>query len=138
MGVRLFEALYDNADTAFRALEAFGIDIEQDADFPDYHMHLPEVSAPRGRELFPHNPDGTRSNGATFMAALADLVAQRQIPVHLQHRAAGVIIKDEGRVVRTAPGRFRCPAHLRLADPPGGRLRGRGGHDRRRGSGVLQ
>jgi succinate dehydrogenase/fumarate reductase flavoprotein subunit len=94
----LFETLYDNADTAFRALEAFGVDIEQDADFPDYHMHLPEVNAPRGRELFPHNPDGTRGDGATFIAALAELVAQREIPVHLQHRAAGVIIDDSGRV----------------------------------------
>jgi succinate dehydrogenase/fumarate reductase flavoprotein subunit len=95
----LFEALYDNADTAFRALEAFGVGLEQDADFPDYHMHLLEVNAPRGRELFPHNPDGTRGNGATFMARLAELVAERQIPVRLQHRVAGVIIDDSGRVV---------------------------------------
>src|SRR6267378_568742 len=85
----LFEALYDNADTAFRALEAFGVELEQDADFPDYHMHLPEVNAPRGRELFPHNPDGSRGNGATFVARLAELVAEREIPVHPQHRAAG-------------------------------------------------
>ncbi|MDX6313380.1 MAG: 3-oxosteroid 1-dehydrogenase [Streptomyces sp.] len=95
----LFEALYDNADTAFRALEAFGVELEQDADFPDYHMHLPEVNAPRGRELFPHNSDGSRGNGATFVARLAELVAEREIPVHLQHRAAGVIINDNGRVV---------------------------------------
>jgi hypothetical protein len=93
----LFEALYDNADTAFRALEALGVGLEQDAEFPDYHMHLPEVNAPRGRELFPHNADGTRGDGATFMAELAGLMAERQIPVHVQHRAAGVIL-DSGRV----------------------------------------
>jgi succinate dehydrogenase/fumarate reductase flavoprotein subunit len=95
----LFEALYDNADDAFRALEALGVELEQDADFPDYHMHLPEVNAPRGRELFPHNPDDTRGNGASFIARLAELVAERQIPVHLQHRAAGVVVDDDGRVV---------------------------------------
>jgi succinate dehydrogenase/fumarate reductase flavoprotein subunit len=95
----LFEAFCDNADTAFRALEAFGVEVEQDARFPDYHMHLPDVNAPRGRELFPHNPDGTRGNGKSFITRLAELVAERQIPVHLQHRAAGVIINDDGRVV---------------------------------------
>jgi succinate dehydrogenase/fumarate reductase flavoprotein subunit len=95
----LFEAFYDNADTAFRALEAFGVGLEQDADFPDYHMHLPEVNAPRGRELFPHNPDGSRGDGATFMAQLAQLVADREIPIHLQHRVAGVILDGSGRVV---------------------------------------
>jgi succinate dehydrogenase/fumarate reductase flavoprotein subunit len=105
----LFEALYDNADTAFRALEAFGVGLEQDADFPDYHMHLPEVNAPRGRELFPHNPDGSRGNGATFMAQLAELVAERQIPVYLQHRAAGVIVDDSGRVVGVRGVRAETP-----------------------------
>jgi len=95
----LFEALYDNADTSFRALEALGVELEQDAEFPDYHMHLPEVTAPRGRELFPHNPDGTRGDGETFIAALAALMAQRQIPVHVEHRVAGVIVDETGRVV---------------------------------------
>jgi len=95
----LFDALYDNADTAFRALEALGAELEQDPDFPDYHMHLPEVTAPRGRELFPHNPDGTRGDGESFIAALAELVAQRQIPVHVDHRVAGVIVDETGRVV---------------------------------------
>jgi succinate dehydrogenase/fumarate reductase flavoprotein subunit len=95
----LFEAFFDNADTAFRALEAFGVEVQQDARFPDYHMHLPEVNAPRGRELFPHNPDGTRGNGASFIARLAERVAERQIPVHLQHRVAGVIVDDDARVV---------------------------------------
>ena len=95
----LFEAFFDNADAAFRALEAFGVEIEQDAEFPDYHMHLKDVNAPRGRELFPQNPDGTRGNGASFMSRMAQRVAERQIPVHLQHRAAGVIIDDDGRVV---------------------------------------
>src|SRR5882672_5776655 len=95
----LFEALYDNADTAFRALEALGVGLEQDAEFPDYHMHLPEVTAPRGRELFPHNPDGTRGDGESFIAALAGLVAQRQIPVHVEHRVAGVIVDVAGRIV---------------------------------------
>jgi len=95
----LFEALYDHADEAFRALEALGVELEQDADFPDYHMHLPEVNAPRGRELFPHNPDDTRGNGASFIARLAELVAGRQIPVHLEHRVAGVVVDGDGRVV---------------------------------------
>jgi 3-oxosteroid 1-dehydrogenase len=95
----LFDALYDNADTAFRALEALGAELEQDAEFPDYHMHLPEITAPRGRELFPHNPDGTRGDGESFIAALAELVAQRQIPVHVDHRVAGVIVDETGRVV---------------------------------------
>jgi succinate dehydrogenase/fumarate reductase flavoprotein subunit len=95
----LFEALYDNADTAFRALEALGAELEQDAEFPDYHMHLPEVSAPRGRELFPRRADGTRGDGASFIAELAGLVAQRQIPVHVEHRVAGVIVDEAGRVV---------------------------------------
>ena len=95
----LLAAFFDNADTAFRALEAFGVEVEQDAGFPDYHMHLPDVNAPRGRELFPHNPDGTRGNGASFMAQLAERVAERRIPVHLEHRVAGVIVDSVGRVV---------------------------------------
>jgi len=49
--------------------------------------------------LFPHNPDGTRGDGESFIAALAALVAQRQIPVHVEHRVAGVIVDEAGRVV---------------------------------------
>jgi 3-oxosteroid 1-dehydrogenase len=95
----LFEALYDNADTAFRALEALGAAIEQDPEFPDYHMHLPEVNAPRGRQLFPHNTDGTRGDGQAFVTRLAELVQERGIPVRLEHRVIGVIVDDDGRVV---------------------------------------
>lgn len=95
---QLFEAFCDNADQAFRALEALGVEVEQDPAFPDYHMHLPGVNAPRGRELFPRNPDGTRGNGESFMARMAERAAERRIAVQLQHRVVGVILDEDGRV----------------------------------------
>ena len=56
-------------DLLVAMVKALGVELEQDAEFPDYHMHLPEVTATRGRELFPHNPDGTRGDGESFIAA---------------------------------------------------------------------
>jgi succinate dehydrogenase/fumarate reductase flavoprotein subunit len=94
----LLTAFVENADAAFRALEDLGIGLEMDPTFPDYHGHLPEVSAPLGRQLFPHRPDGSRGDGASFLAELGEVVARRGIPVHLGHRVVGLLLDADGRV----------------------------------------
>jgi len=102
----LFEALYDNADTSFRALERWGWSWSR---MPSSRLSHASARGQRaaGPRVVPHNPDGTRGDGESFIAALAALVAQRQIPVHVEHRVGGVIVdrpvaSSRARITRTA------------------------------------
>ena len=87
-----------NADTAFRALECTGIGIQQDPAFPDYHGHLPEVSAPMGRQLFPERSDGSRGDGASFVADLTAVAQERGVSIRLEHRVVGVLLDGDAVV----------------------------------------
>jgi succinate dehydrogenase/fumarate reductase flavoprotein subunit len=92
-------AFVDHADAAFRALEDLGVGLEMDPRFPDYHGHLPEVSSPLGRQLFPHRPDGTRGDGASMLAELEAAVTRRGVPILLEHRVVGLLADDDGAIV---------------------------------------
>jgi len=120
---RAVEAFDDNADTAFRALEAFGVEVEQDASFPTITCIYRTWNAPRGRELFPTT---LMARAATGQASSRDWQkgGGRQIPVYLEHRAAGVIINDDGRVVgvrvQTRTGKSPRGDARRSSPAPGG------------------
>ena len=117
------QSFCQNADAAFQALERTGIAVQQDPSFPDYHGHLPDVSAPMGRQLFPERADGSRGDGASFVSDLGAVARERGVSTRLEHRAVGVLLDGDAVVglrVRTAEGELHIGARRGVCFGSGG------------------
>jgi len=103
---RLLEAFYDNAAKAVDNLQAKGaIEVAEwrmfqlDRSATDYLDHVPENKVPAGRTLGPVTKDGGIGLGAHLMQQLHGALQQRQVPMHLEHRAMRLVLNESGRVV---------------------------------------
>ena len=111
----LFEAFYDNADTALRALEELGaLSLVHLEDVPNYYSHHPIDRVPKGRVVIPALPNGEAGGGDEFIRQLSDAADQRGVEVRTRHTVEGVFLNEEGAVVgvraRSASGEVRVRA----------------------------
>ena len=96
----LFAAFYDNADTAFRALEEMGaLSLVHLEEIPNYYSHHPIDRVPKGRVLMPALPDGEAGQGAEFMRQMQKAAAERRVEVRTGHAVEAVIVDEDGAVV---------------------------------------
>jgi len=103
---RLLEAFYDNGFKAIDRLREKGdLDVAEwrmfalDMPAADYLAHAPENKVPTGRALGPVQKDGKMGLGSELMAQLHAALKRRGVPVLTNHRAARVVLNDEGRVI---------------------------------------
>jgi succinate dehydrogenase/fumarate reductase flavoprotein subunit len=101
----LLEAFYDNASPAVESLRDSGTlrlgewrGFALDKAAVDYLDQVPENKVPTGRPLGPLTADGAMGLGAELMAQFRTAVADRNIPVLLNHRATRLIMDGDGRV----------------------------------------
>jgi 3-oxosteroid 1-dehydrogenase len=74
----LFAAFYDNADTAFRALESMGaLSLVHLEEIPNYYSHHRVDRVPKGRVLMPELPDGQPGQGPEFMRQIESAAAEQ-------------------------------------------------------------
>ncbi len=103
----LIAAFYDNASNAIDGLVAMGaLQIAPWLDFegkgwPDYYSHLPEDTAPRGRQLVPKNltTGEPMMSGIELLRQLRVVLDRRSIPVLLRHRATRLVLNDKRQVI---------------------------------------
>jgi 3-oxosteroid 1-dehydrogenase len=96
----LFAAFYDNADTAFRALEEMGaLSLVHLEEIPNYYSHHAIDRVPKGRVLMPALPDGEPGQGPEFMRQMQRAAAERHVEVRTGHAVEGLIVDEDGAVV---------------------------------------
>jgi succinate dehydrogenase/fumarate reductase flavoprotein subunit len=67
----------------------------------DYHSHLPEQKAPRGRSIFPSNADGTRNvaGGSFLTSRMKATLDRRQVPLLMEHRVSRLVVNSKREVI---------------------------------------
>jgi succinate dehydrogenase/fumarate reductase flavoprotein subunit len=120
-----FEAFYDNADEALRALEGIGaLSVVHIPDVPNYYSHLPFDTVRLGRVVMPRLPSGDPGDGAEFTRQMLAAVTQRGVDIRTGHGVVGVFLNEEGAVVgvraRTAGGEARIRARRGVVFCSGG------------------
>ncbi len=103
----LFEAFYDNADTALRALEDMGaLSVEHLEDIPNYYSHHPIDRVPKGRVVVPVDPEQGVVNivlqGLEYVKQMQAAAEKRGVEIRTGHGVEGVFVNDEGAVVGVA------------------------------------
>ena len=111
----LFEAFYDTAGTALRALEELGaLRLVHLEDIPNYYSHHPVDRVPTGRVVLPALENGEPGDGVEFMRQIEAAAAVRGVEVETGHRIEGVFLDGDGAVVgvsaRTKDGVARVRA----------------------------
>jgi succinate dehydrogenase/fumarate reductase flavoprotein subunit len=121
----LFEAFYDNADTALRSLEELGaLALVHAEEIPNYYSHHPIDRVPRGRVVLPRLPNGEPGDGAEFIRQMHEAAVRRDVQIHTEHAVEGVFQNEDGAVVgvraRTPNGDVRVRARRGVVFCSGG------------------
>jgi 3-oxosteroid 1-dehydrogenase len=121
----LFEAFYDNADTALRTLEDMGaLSVVHVEEIPNYYSHHPIDRVPQGRVVLPALPDGEPGDGTEFTRQMHAAAIARAVDVRTGHVVEGVLLNTDGAVVgvraRTAEGSLRVRARRGVVFCSGG------------------
>lgn len=97
----LIEAFYDNASPAIEFFGEIGalFSAGDPGNMPDYLDHVPENKAPRGRAMYPRNPDGSTGSGPALIQQMRTWVEARGVSILTNHRAQRLVINDEGDII---------------------------------------
>ncbi|MFN3233574.1 MAG: FAD-dependent oxidoreductase [Alphaproteobacteria bacterium] len=102
----LLEAFYDNGSVMVDQVQDLGALKIMHWDMwhmkrmpPDYFDHAPENMTSMGRPLSPALPDGNAGNGTEIIGQMGDWLADKGVPVLLEHPAKNLLMDEAGAVI---------------------------------------